>query len=268
MSDRFQVFISFKHLDEDGHETPDSQLAREVYHHLTDRGLTVFLSTVSLEQLGIAAYKKAIDDALDSAQALIAVGSSREHLESQWVRYEWDSFFNDILSGIKPKGRVFSYVEGVKVAALPRALRQSQCIEHGPGSLETLQRFVANALPSHASSQSGETGAGTAIPRSPDYVRVSEFLVANRSLTDVSWNAAVKHAKTLKVGGFNDWQLPSIEQLKEVRSADLFDQEARYHSRADAGAEAFYLSFNSGHVNQAPKTYARAISAIFVREAL
>ena len=60
MSDRFQVFISFKHLDESGHETPDSHLAREVYHYLTDRGLTVFLSTVSLEQLGIAAYKKVV----------------------------------------------------------------------------------------------------------------------------------------------------------------------------------------------------------------
>ena len=85
-------------------------------------------------------------------------------------------------------------------------------------------------------------------------------------MTEVSWNAAVKHAKTLKVGGFTDWQLPSIEQLREIRSAGLFDQEARYHSSAETGAEALYLTFNSGHVNQAPKTYARAISAIFVRE--
>ncbi len=266
MSDRFQVFISFKHLDESGNETPDSRLAREAYHYLTDRGLNVFLSTVSLEQLGIAAYKKAIDDALDGAHVLIAVGSSREHLESQWVRYEWDSFFNDILSGIKPEGRVFSYVEGVDLAKLPRALRQSQCIEHGPESLETLHRFVANALASHAPGGAADAGSEAAIPRSPDYVRVSDFLVATRSLTEVSWNAAVKHAKTLKVGGFTDWQLPSIDQLKEIRSAELFDQEARYHSRAETGAEAFYLSFNSGHVNQAPKTYARAISAIFVRE--
>jgi hypothetical protein len=77
---------------------------------------------------------------------LIAVGTSTEHLESEWVRYEWDGFFNDIISGVKPDGRVFSYVEGVEVKALPRALRQSQAITHRDGSLELLYRFVANAL--------------------------------------------------------------------------------------------------------------------------
>jgi len=36
----------------------------------------VFFSNVSLERLGVAAYKKAIDSALDSAKVLIAVGTS------------------------------------------------------------------------------------------------------------------------------------------------------------------------------------------------
>lgn len=97
-----EVFISFKNLDPDGKPTRDSELAKDIYDFLSAQGLRVFFSNVSLEKLGVAAYKKAIDSALDSAKVLIAVGISGENLDSQWVRYEWDSFLNDILSRVKP----------------------------------------------------------------------------------------------------------------------------------------------------------------------
>lgn len=141
-----QVFISFKNLDSNGNPTRDSRLAQEVHDFLVAQGLRVFFSNVSLEKLGIAAYKRAIDGALDSAKVLIAVGTSGENLDSQWVRYEWDSFLNDILSGVKPEARLFGYVENTPISSLPRALRQSQVFEHGPGALERLFNFVANAL--------------------------------------------------------------------------------------------------------------------------
>jgi hypothetical protein len=146
MRAEYDVFLSHKNLDADGQSSRDASLAQEVYDHLSGQGLRVFLSSVSLEQLGVAAYKKAIDDALDSAQVLVAIGTSVEALESQWVRYEWESFFNDILSGSKPKGRVFSYVAGISVNALPRTLRQNQVIVHQPGSSGLLYNFIANAL--------------------------------------------------------------------------------------------------------------------------
>jgi hypothetical protein len=141
-----EIFISSKTTDAQGHATADSVLAREVHDYLTLRGHTVFLSTVSLAQLGIDAYKKAIDDALDSARVLIAVGTSVENLESQWVRYEWDSFFNDVLSGVKPDGHVFVYVDGIPTTRLPRALRQRHVFLHSPDSLADLGNFVRNAL--------------------------------------------------------------------------------------------------------------------------
>ena len=55
--------------------------------------------------------------------------------------------FNDILSGVKPDGRVFVYVEGCEPRSLPRALRQSQVFARADGGLEKLANFVANALP-------------------------------------------------------------------------------------------------------------------------
>jgi hypothetical protein len=146
MTKKYDVFIAFKNLNEDGTPTRDSILAQSIFDLLSRRGLTVFFSIITLEQLGIAAFQKAIDDALDSAHILVAVGTSSENLDSEWVRYEWSGFVNDILSGLKPDGRVFTYVENMKTSGLPRGLRQTQVITHGQGSEERLYNFVANAL--------------------------------------------------------------------------------------------------------------------------
>ena len=141
------VFISSKTLNEEGLPTRDSEIANEIFNFLSQQGLSVFLSTVSLETLGSSAYKKAIDAALDSAAVLVAIGTSADHINSTWVNYEWDSFFNDILSGIKPNGRVFTYIEGFDPKALPRALRQTQAFTHSADSLQRLFNFISRTLP-------------------------------------------------------------------------------------------------------------------------
>jgi hypothetical protein len=140
------VFISFKNLDAAGIPTRDASLAKEVYNSLSGKGVAVFLSTESLEQLGESDYKKAIDDALDAASIVVAVGTSLENLNSNWVRYEWDSFYNDILSGIKPEGKVFTYIEGLLPRQLPRSLKQTETFIHSSESLRHLCGFVAQAL--------------------------------------------------------------------------------------------------------------------------
>ena len=113
MISQCEIFLSFKNLDAQGEPTRDSILAGEVFNSLSGLGLNVFLSTISLEKLGADVYKRAIDEALDAARVVVAIGTSKENLDSKWVHYEWDSFLNDILSGTKPDGRVFAYVDGV-----------------------------------------------------------------------------------------------------------------------------------------------------------
>jgi len=144
--DKYDVFLSFKQLNHQGESTRDSVLAGDLHRFLTSRGLSVFSSTVELEARGVSSFKKAIDRALDASRVLVAVASNTENLESEWVRYEWDSFFNDIISGVKPEGRLFTYLEGIELQSLPRSLRQSQAILHRDGSLELLYRYIANAL--------------------------------------------------------------------------------------------------------------------------
>jgi hypothetical protein len=146
MNEPYDVFLSFKGLGSNGKPTRDSVLAHDIYEYLTARTLRVFYSSISLETLGVSAFKKAIDQALDRSRVLVAIGTSGENLDSEWVRYEWDSFYNDILTGVKVEGRVFVYIEDVGLASLPRALRQSQAINHKAGSLELLYNFIANAF--------------------------------------------------------------------------------------------------------------------------
>ena len=106
---KFDVFISFKNTDEFGNSTPDALMAEELYHSLICKNITVFYSNYSLGILGAAQYKAAIDSALDEATVLVAVGTSAENLNSNWVRYEWDSFYGDILSGQKKGQVIFLY---------------------------------------------------------------------------------------------------------------------------------------------------------------
>ena len=90
----FDVFISYKNSD-NGILTKDSFLARELYEFLTKEGIHAFFSAQSLADLGADRYKQIIDDTLDSCSVLIVVGTKLEYIQSSWVRYEWDSFFND-----------------------------------------------------------------------------------------------------------------------------------------------------------------------------
>lgn len=157
----YDVFISFKNLDAAGRPTRDAELARQLYERLTVLGVRAFLSTVSLEATGQSAYKAGIDAALDSCRVLIAVGTSAENLDSEWVKYEWDSFFNDIISGLKPNGRTFVLTEGVAQNTLPRPLRQSQAFMVERDELDRLSNFVLRAL----SDETGPLPQPQPIPR-------------------------------------------------------------------------------------------------------
>lgn len=108
--------------------------------------ISVFYSEVTLEQHGTSVYKQHIDRALEAAKVIVVVGTSVDNIESKWVRYEWDSFFNDIISGVKPEGRVFTYIESIDFSALPFALRQTQGFQNRPGELDRLSIFIGNAL--------------------------------------------------------------------------------------------------------------------------
>lgn len=144
--EHYDIFISFKRQNSDGTLTRDSELALFVYKTLSGMGYSVFMSDESLKKEGTSEYTHIITRALESASVLVAVATSAHNLEAEWIKFEWESFFNEIVSKRKPWGEIFVYIDGFDIDELHYTLRQRQTIKHGKGSLELLTKFVSNAL--------------------------------------------------------------------------------------------------------------------------
>lgn len=90
--DPFDVFICYKETDASGRRTIDSVLAYDLYNQLTQEGLKVFFSRVTLEdKLGIA-YEPYIFAALNSAKVMVVIGTKKEYFEAAWVKNEWSRY--------------------------------------------------------------------------------------------------------------------------------------------------------------------------------
>ena len=155
---KYKVFISFKNTD-NGAETKDAAMAHELYNALTENNIPTFFSKVSILESGEGDYRNLIDAALDDCSILIAVGTKKEYLESKWVKYEYASFHDDILSGIKDvnKCTVCSYIADMQQRELPRPLRNLQSFD----DMDKLVDFVRNHVGKPEVSQQNETEDST-----------------------------------------------------------------------------------------------------------
>ncbi len=90
--DPFDIFICYKETDQNGRRTPDSVLATELYHQLTNEGFKVFFSRITLEdKLGVA-YEPYIFAALNTAKVMVVLGTKPENFNAVWVKNEWSRF--------------------------------------------------------------------------------------------------------------------------------------------------------------------------------
>ncbi len=142
----YEVFISYKYTDDKGNKTLDFSIAQELYTTLTNYGYNVFFSSNTLEQIGSSRYKADIDAALDTAKVMIVVLSSAEYASSQWVQYEWDSFYNDYLSGVRKEANLFTLTANVNIHDLPRTLRNVQNFDYKDG-VSHICECVKHAMP-------------------------------------------------------------------------------------------------------------------------
>ena len=141
-----RVFISFKNSDISGAPTRDSQIANALYNELTGRGVETFFSSSTLLTLGQSVYKRAIDEALEHAQVMVVIATNEAFLSSQWVRYEWESFHQDILSGMKPNAQIIPYLGHISREETPRSLRDFQTFLTDTHSVSQVADFVEQAL--------------------------------------------------------------------------------------------------------------------------
>ncbi len=87
----YDVFISVKQTDDQGHYTDDSDIASDLYDHIKNLGLKVFNSRREDLPAG-KDYEPYIMAALLSSKVMIVVGTQPEYMNSQWVRNEWSRF--------------------------------------------------------------------------------------------------------------------------------------------------------------------------------
>ncbi len=122
-SEAYDIFISFKNTEEyfttEGKKkfkpTYDSKRAEEIYNILTGKKegyeqnkgkYKVFFSNITLEEEKNAGkkYEPKILRALQTAKAMILVGSESRFIESTWVQNEWLRYINYMDAGIKEDG--------------------------------------------------------------------------------------------------------------------------------------------------------------------
>ena len=96
----FDVFICYKETYAQGRRTPDSVLATDLYHELTEEGFKVFFARITLEDKLGSAYEPYIFAALHSAKVMVALGTKPEYFNSVWVKNEWSRY----LSLVKESG--------------------------------------------------------------------------------------------------------------------------------------------------------------------
>lgn len=88
----FDVFICYKETDANGRRTPDSVLANDLYHQLTQEGFKVFFARITLEDKLGAAYEPYIFAALNSAKVMVVLGTKPEYFNAVWVKNEWSRY--------------------------------------------------------------------------------------------------------------------------------------------------------------------------------
>jgi hypothetical protein len=130
----YDVFLSYK--------SEDSEYARKVYDLLKGRDLNVFFSKKSLPKLGSDEYHEQIDLAIENARHMVVVTESRDHVLSQWVKYEWRLFLGEKLAGRK-QGNLITVIAGdMRIQDLPISLRNREVVRFSPGEIKSILGYV------------------------------------------------------------------------------------------------------------------------------
>lgn len=126
--------------------TEDSRIAAEMFRLLDQKGVGAFFSNTRLFEFGEAAYKEAIEAALEEAKVFVAIATDAEYLKTRWVSYERESFHDDILSGRKKDAVIVPYLKNVEGADVPRSLRGYETFVIDVTDIQTVVDFIVKCL--------------------------------------------------------------------------------------------------------------------------
>lgn len=88
----YDIYISYRAQDDNGDKTPVSEIAGHLYNKLTSAGYRVFLSEAALKGKKWADCEPYIYSALNSANVMLALGTSYDDYNDVWVKNEWNRY--------------------------------------------------------------------------------------------------------------------------------------------------------------------------------
>lgn len=88
----YDIYISYRAQDDTGDKTPVSEIAGHLYNKLTSAGYRVFLSETVLKGKKWADCEPYIYSALNSANVMLALGTSYDDYNDVWVKNEWNRY--------------------------------------------------------------------------------------------------------------------------------------------------------------------------------
>ena len=125
----FDVFICYKETDESGARTKDSVIANEIYHELTNSGLKVFFSAITLEDKLGQEYEPYIFAALTSAKVMLVLGTKTEYFSAVWVKNEWSRYLHLMKSDRKTKRTLIPCYRDMDAYDLPDEFSHLQALD-------------------------------------------------------------------------------------------------------------------------------------------
>ena len=88
----YDIYISYRAQDDNGDKTPVSEIAGHLYNKLTSAGYRVFLSEAALKVKKRSDCEPYIYSALNSANVMLALGTSYDDYNDVWVKNEWNRY--------------------------------------------------------------------------------------------------------------------------------------------------------------------------------
>jgi predicted RNase H-like HicB family nuclease len=153
------VFISFKNMF-NGKQTKDAFLAKQLYDELTKLNLEVFMSNETLRKKGASDFRLQIDQALLEARVLVVIATKKEFFFEPWIKYEWESFWNELISARKT-GEIFTLKgKNIQIGDLPLPLRTKQAFSSmkqifSSAEISGAAAYIYSCFPEKSSSKGG-----------------------------------------------------------------------------------------------------------------
>lgn len=88
----YDIYISYRAKDDNGDKTAVSEIAGHLYNKLTLAGYSVFLSEAALKGKKQSDCEPYIYSALNSANVMLALGTSYDDYNDVWVKNEWNRY--------------------------------------------------------------------------------------------------------------------------------------------------------------------------------